>query len=211
MTEIINDEHFQELAKRNPENVCNRALCDYDDVKNCYIVDVINSKYLIYPHKHTIECPDRPELLNDYLSLFAIHYLLTCVETRPSGKWISEKDMVGGVTFFRGPHEIPTGLITNKINNSLDKFKSLRHTFNGQSLDMADAAFSFKVTERIPMALLYWAGDEDFPAEAKFLYDSTLPLHFALDIVFSLATGLCKTFEKELSTHFHFTQNTKDV
>jgi hypothetical protein len=42
------------------------------------------------------------------------------------------------------------------------------------------------------VAVLYWAGDEDFPAEAKLLFDKTLPNHFALDIVYALASGICE-------------------
>lgn len=196
MTEIINPKHYDELAKLDPADVCKRAVCMYDDLNNCYTLNVLGSDYVIYPKKQTIECADHPDPPKDFLSLFAIHYLLTCVETSPSCEWISEKDMVGGVTFFRGPHEIPTALISDNVNNSLEQFNALGQKFNGQQLDMGDAAFSFKVTERIPMALLYWQGDEDFPAEAKLLYDSSLPKHFALDIVYALAVGLCEKFGK---------------
>lgn len=196
MPELINPDHYNELAKLDPADVCKRALCEYDDVKNCYILDVLGSKYRIYPGQQTIECAGHPDPENDFLSLFAIHYLLTCIETSPGDEWISEKDMVGGVTFFRGPHLIPTGLIADNLDDSLEQFALLREKFNGKSLDMADAAFSFKVTDRIPMALLYWQGDEDFPAEAKLLYDSSLPRHFALDIVFALAVGVCEKFSK---------------
>lgn len=61
---------------------------------------------------------------------------------------------------------------------------------------MADAAFIFYITDRIPVAVLYWAGDDEFPAESKLLYDSTLPSHFALDIVFALAVGICEELSR---------------
>jgi hypothetical protein len=38
---------------------------------------------------------------------------------------------------------------------------------------------------------VYWVGDEDFPAEAKVLFDKTIIDHLALDIVFALAVLVC--------------------
>ncbi len=37
--------------------------------------------------------------------------------------------------------------------------------------DMADAAYIFYPVPHISLALLYWVGDEEFPAEAKLLFD----------------------------------------
>jgi hypothetical protein len=57
---------------------------------------------------------------------------------------------------------------------------------------MADAAYSFRITTRIPVAVLYWIGDEDFPAESKILYDRTIAENLASDIIYALAVGICE-------------------
>jgi hypothetical protein len=121
-----------------------------------------------------------------------MHYLLWAKELEPASGWISEKDMPGGTTFFRGPHAIPTDLITAGVGNSADAFLHLCEKHDGIRTDMADAACIFRITDRIPVAVLYWVGDEDFPAESKILYDKTITDHFALDTVFALATGICQ-------------------
>ena len=64
---------------------------------------------------------------------------------------------------------------------------------------MADAAYRFKITPRIPVAVLHWTGDDDFPAESKILYDRTITEHLASDIIYALAVGICKRLEKPLS------------
>lgn len=197
MSEIINPGHFQELSKLHPEEVCKRAGCSYDKDDACYSLMVWGSEYKIFPGQATIKCVDHQDSLKHLISLFALHYLLTCAETIPSGNWISEKDMPGGVTFFRGPHEIPTHLITEKADNSVARFKSLCESLGGTPLEMADAAYTFHITERIPVAVLYWEGDEDFPAEAKLLYDRTLTDHFALDIIYCMAVGICEKMGKQ--------------
>lgn len=56
---------------------------------------------------------------------------------------------------------------------------------------MADAAYRFIVTPRIPVAVLYWKGDDEFPPEAKILYDRTITEHLTSDIIFALAVEIC--------------------
>lgn len=192
MAELIDKQHFMELARLDPREVCRRTSCTFDEHRNCYILPVWGVDYAIYPDAGKISCISDSGLLHEYFSLFAIHYLLTAKKSPPANDWISEKDMLGGATFFRGPHAIPTHLITGRVGNSIEEFRQLGATHHGSPLNMADAAFRFAITDRIPVAVLYWAGDEDFPAEAKILFDKTLPDHFALDIVFALASGLCE-------------------
>ena len=62
---------------------------------------------------------------------------------------------------------------------------------------MADAAYRFSITAHIPVSVLYWIGDEEFPPEAKILYDRTITEHLSLDIVFALATEICTRIGKD--------------
>jgi len=196
MTELIDRRHFTALAERDPSEVISRTHCTYDSAKDCYTLPVWTSVCLIYPGSAQVEWRTGSPVLHEYFSLFAIHYLLSAKDVPPVGQWISEKDMAGGSTFFRGPHAIPTQLITRKVDNSCDRFHQLCRRYNGSPLTMADAAEVFSITPTIPVAVLYWAGDDDFPAEAKLLFDKTLPGHFALDIVFALAVGIAEELGK---------------
>ncbi len=196
MTELINKWHFLELAKLDPEDVCKRASCEFDAIRDCYSLHVWDSAYMIYPSKGKIVCSDESTRLHEYFKLFAVNYLLTAKDMAVTKRWISEKDISGGVTFFRGPHAIPTNLITAKVDNSLNAFRELCLKRGGIQLKMADMAFEFHITDRVPVAVLYWAGDDEFPPESKILYDKILPYHFALDVVFALAVGICEELSK---------------
>ena len=63
---------------------------------------------------------------------------------------------------------------------------------DGISLDMADAAYAFEITPRIPVAVQFWDRDDEFPAEAKILFDKTIAEHLAPDIVFCLTVEICR-------------------
>lgn len=193
MTELIDKTYFRELAGQDPLDVCRRALCEYDDTDRCYAVTVWGKQCNIYPVQARIAyVADGRASFHPYLDLFIIHYLLRAKEIEPAQEWISEKDIPGGVTFFRGPHEIPTNVITDRFGNDIDSFKKACEQLMGTPLGLADAAFAFTITPRVPVAILYWAGDDEFPAESRLLYDRTLAEQYALDVMYALAVGICE-------------------
>jgi hypothetical protein len=185
--------YFQELSEQNPKDVCRRTLCKYDDKNKFYTLSVWGDEYAVYPHEFKIDrITNNFQSPHDLFYLFIIYYLLKSKEIEISNEWISEKDIPGGVTFFRGPHKIPTHLISNRYSNNIKEFRKRCEQLHGIPLDMADAAYSFKITSHISVAVLYWAGDDDFPPESKILYDKTIIEHLASDILFALAVEICK-------------------
>ncbi len=192
MADLIAPIHYRELADKDPETVCRRVGCCYDKDKQCYELEVWGDVYNIYPHEHRIACQGRnSQTLHEYLSIFIVHYLLTTVEAAIEDEWISEKDIPGGPTFFRGPHAIPTDLITRTYQNDIAVFDRRCIALHGEAVEMGDTAFRFQITERLPVVVLYWQGDDDFPPEARMLFDRSICKFLALDVVFALAVEIC--------------------
>ena len=192
MTRVIDICHFQDLTRMDPEDVCRRALCRYDGNKGYYTLSVWGEDYAIYPDESRITHPgDDKSDINALLGLFIVHYLLTAKEIPINKEWISVKDIPGGVTFFRGPHTIPTYQIEKRYGNNVIGFCDTCEQLGGILLDMADKAYSFKIAPRIPVAILLWKGDDEFPVESKILFDRSIIEHLALDVVFSLAVEIC--------------------
>jgi Domain of unknown function (DUF3786) len=192
MAEIIDQSYFTELAAADPTTICRKGRCSYLFDQRQFALQIWGAQFLIDPGKRKIEhrvASGSP--FHQYFDVFIIYYLLRAQDISLSGEWISEKDLPGGPTFFRGPHQIPTDLITQRFDNDILEFKSCCARLGGSPLDMADAAFCFSLTPDIPVAVLYWRGDEDFPAEAKLLFDRSMTELLSLDVVFALAVGVC--------------------
>lgn len=192
MTDIIDKSYFHELGSANPEILCKNKRCSYHSDAQQYALEIWGEQYLINLSKERIDHPAaQGNLPHEYLDLFAMYYLLRTKDIAVRGEWVSEKDLPGGPTFFRGPHLIPTDLISKSFANDLAKFKLRCSHLGGTPLEMADAAYHFSITTDIPVAVLYWVGDEDFTAEAKILYDQSITQKLSLDIVWALAVGIC--------------------
>jgi hypothetical protein len=192
MNDFVDKIFYAELAGKNPADVCRRADCRYDSATGAYLISVWDNTYAVFAQKcrvARVEADDRE--VRGYLGLFIVHYLLSARAIEPKQEWISEKDIPGGSTFFRGPHQIPTELIAERYADDVPAFCRRCEKLGGTRLEMADAAYRFTITARIPVAVLFWQGDDDFPAEAKILFDRTIAVHLASDIIYALAVEIC--------------------
>ena len=193
----VDPSYFHELAQRNPEDVCRHALCDYDPITQSYRLSVWGEVYGIYPFElKIIRFQDDKHEISHLLGLFIVYYLLNSKDINISKEWISEKDIPGGPTFFRGPHKIPTHVIEYRYDNKINEFREVCEKLQGVSLNMADAAYAFKIAPRIPVVVQFWDGDEEFPAESKILFDKTITEHLSPDIIFCMAVEICKRIGK---------------
>jgi hypothetical protein len=199
MNKYVDPSYFKQLLECSPEEVCKRALCQYEKDSKKYFLHVWGNRYAISPETCMIEpiqeCAYQP---HEFFYLFIIYYLLNVKNIEIFEKWISEKEMPGGTTFFRGPHTIPTSLITEAYKNNVNLFKRTCEQLGGTNINQADAAFVFQITPKMPIAVLYWEGDDDFPPEAKILFDQSIIQHLKLDIIFSLAVEICTRIAKNI-------------
>lgn len=195
MIEFLNDTHFQDLEDCNPDQVIKNTGCRYDAAARQYFVKIWGTEYIVDLAGREIKPSNTgPELYEEFLYLFIIFYLIKVQKTNPEGDWISEKDLPGGEGFFRGPHLLPVKYITDKFGYDLNKFETACKSIGGREIAYADKAYAFEITPLIPVAVLYWKGDEDFPAEAKLLFDRTIE-QLPLDIIYALAVEVCYRFK----------------
>jgi len=184
--------YYQELEDKTPEKICKKLSCIYDSQKKIYTIQVWGDDYAIYLEEKKIEkISQNGNKPHAFFPLFILYYLLNAKDIELLNEWISEKELPGGNTFFRGPHKIPTHLISDKYNNQVQQFKNKCEQLGGVPFNEADAAYVFNITSKIPVAVLFWDGDDDFPAESKILFDKTIAEHLTSDIIFALTIEIC--------------------
>lgn len=191
MSQYIDESYFQQLGESSPEKICRNNRCTYNRETASYAIEVWGDSYIFYPqHKQLTYNTNGAQPVNDLFDLFVIYYLLLENDLRERSVWISEKDIPGGPSFFRGPHLIPTAQISKRYKNDLEQLTQTCLALGGSPCPMGDAAYIFTIRPEISVTLVYWQGDEDFGPEAKILYDRCLEV-LPLDILFALAVGIC--------------------
>ena len=193
MSETIDQVLFADVLKLDPREVGQRTGCAWDKESQSFVLETWGGRTRVCPGNETVTALEPGHMPSgEYLSLLLVHYLIHSQPDRPTESWVSEKDIPGGAAFFRGPHAFPVERITRRFDNDLAAFESACRELGGRPLELADKAFAFEVLPRVPVAVLYWLGDEDFPCEAKLLFDRSIDRHLPLDIIYALAVLVCR-------------------
>lgn len=120
------------------------------------------------------------EPVHTAVRILLLHYLLHADGTPLAHEWCSFRDLPDGMFYahafaergqkpiaaaFGGPAE-PAG------EAGLGRFRAAAAALDGEPLDLADAAYAFRVLPRLRVAVLLWAGDDEFPAQASVVFDA---------------------------------------
>lgn len=180
---------WDELRRESPEHVCGRALADYNP-EGFYQIESLKTLVRVYPSEERIDAGDLDLSFNADYHLLIVYYLLYAQHIDPSGLWVSEKDLGGGSLFFRGPHAMPSAPLEKRFGSDPEGLREKALALGGKSLDFGDVSMAFQVLPRLPLAVVLWTGDEEFPPRATFLLDRSVEAHLKLDVVLSMARSV---------------------
>lgn len=193
---MLHQELWNSLKAMNPAEVCRRSLASYDKARGGYRLRILKRDYLILPESGVVQGVDTssPHTFGFCLLVAVLNYLICAEEIPLSDNWISEKQFPSGPLFFRGPHTMPTKEIEQKFGQDPNGFSSACLACRGTKVEGGDLAFELPVFPRIPVKLILWLADEEFPARVSYLFDRTANVHLKLDALYAVG----KIIESEL-------------
>ena len=183
--------YWEKLSQLHPTDICNRTEALYNPTKEGFLLPVYNLRYLILPkarkilrmgwNDQTVE-----EELHPFFYLMVLVYLIEAKEIKPTHTWVSEKDLKGGSTFFRGPHGLGVGELEDRYGRNPDAFLEAGRRLGGGEILLGDKGFALEVFPKVPLAYILWKGDEEFPPRISVLFDSTIESHLPLDVIWCM-------------------------
>jgi hypothetical protein len=181
---------WERLEAADPAEVAARAAVRWDPDERAYHVPLADLGLRVVLPGRQVAGPDGFPGWEPMLA--AIQYLLSGQDEPPAGEWVSPLSLPYGDLFFRGPHDLPSAAIEGACGADRDAFCLAAQALGGQPLEMGDAAFAFQVLPRIPIAVVLWLADDEFPARAQFLFDRAADRQLPLDSLWLLTKVLAQ-------------------
>ena len=180
------------LEGLNPSEVCKNAVVSFDEKSGWYLLKSFGTYFSIDPNKSVIKnlAPEGEIFLTRYRHFFTISclwYLVKAKDIPTSERLIKPVDLKGGDMFLRGSHILPLDGIAKKYGDKKREFLERAKYFYGEVLDFGDASIKLFPFPRIPVVVILWCGDDEFPTRADLLIYSSCELHVPLDIIWSIA------------------------
>lgn len=138
-------------------------------------------------------------ILPDFTQAMILNYLLTADGTPGSGDWISFSDLPDGKFYQRAFQGYTGHELARQIGSHLEGFVRVAEEWQAHKIQFAHAAYIFQALPRVPLLVVYWQGDDDFPASFQILFDRSAPHYLPTDAYAILGSMLTR----KIMTSYH--------
>jgi hypothetical protein len=126
--------------------------------------------------------PDTDQEATLSIQALLLYYFTTADGAPITGQWISFSELPDG-KFYQQAFQGYTGTELSRVfQNNQRSFINAATNLGGVAQPLGDAAFSFLALPRVPLLVIFWQGDEDFPASYRILFDQSAPHYLPADV-----------------------------
>jgi hypothetical protein len=122
-----------------------------------------------------------------------------------AASWIAFSELPDG-RFYNQAFQGYTGReLVKTFGNDLDAFEGAASKAGGEKrfpmagAPLGDSAFAYHALPRVPLMVVYWLGDEDFPPNSQILFDAAVSHHIPTDACAILGSTLTRRLLKKPS------------
>lgn len=196
---------WEKLESMDPGIIAERCDLEYWEDEDAFVLEVFKAPYVvdiqqrqvreIGPHHH-FHAHD-----STHFNLITPLYLASCVEVKPSGKLVAPNSLPSGQAFFRGPHELPLEVLAHHFGSNPDNLLRAGRELGGEAADLGDAAITIPTLPRVPVTIILWVGDLEFPARCQMLIDETAPSHLSIDAIWATLILMAEAITQVAGPH----------
>ena len=180
------------LSACDPLDVCERAEAGYSGQEQAYTLPVLGHPIVVDLAGRTLRASSaESEFILTKTAYFSrlsiLHYLLGAAKITPTGHLLKPTELKTGQIYVKGSHLLPLEGIAARFSGDPEGFVRQGARFGGEQRDYGDAAVELRPFSRVPITLILWLEDDEFPARSYLLFDETCEAHLPPDILWSVA------------------------
>jgi hypothetical protein len=167
----------EQLAAVDIKDQCRKSGADY---KRAGSREIITVEFLGQPYQVTLPDIDVSPVgggagipISD--KILILHYLTLASGTPLSGKPIAFQELPEGASYLRTFSKRSIAPLVRHFGGEPERLVEAAKRLGGQKVDYGDAAVKIDGFKLVPVTLVLWGGDEEFPPRGNILFDSTIP------------------------------------
>ena len=187
------DDARAELAQHDPAELAHRGGLTRNE--DGFELSLLGQPILIRWPTLVSTAPDG-EPCPEEVQIMLLDYLTRGDGAGPSGQWIGFQELPDGSFYRHAFQGYSADQLVRDLAGDIAAFRRAAVRLSGDPLEMGDAAYRFHALPHIPLAVVWWAGDEEFPANATVLFDATASRYLPTDGLAILGRMLCRALAK---------------
>jgi hypothetical protein len=119
-----------------------------------------------------------------------LYYLCTADGTPLTGQWIGFQELPEGNFYNRAFQGYSGDELVRHFEEDVEAFRGAARRAGGDPLPFSDAGFSYLSLPRVPLAIVYWLGEESIPTKAQVLFDRSASHYLPTDALAGMGAQL---------------------
>ncbi len=106
--------------------------------------------------------------------ILILHYMLSPVPPLLTDNWVSYREIRGASFYYSAFVKRAIDPLKKVFGQNVDGLLRAAEILGGKTIDTGDVGYEFRLFPNIPVRLILWAGDDEFPAEANIVFDENI-------------------------------------
>lgn len=167
----------EQLAAVNLEERCQKSGAEY---KRAGSQEIITLEFLNQPYRIIFPDVDVSPVGTDAQvptsdKVLILHYLVQASGVPLSNKPIAFQELPEGGSYQRTFSKRSIEPLTRYFGGEPKELVEVAKGWGGRETDYGDAAVTINGFKLVPVTMVLWQGDDEFPPRGNILFDSTIP------------------------------------
>ena len=185
-----------EFAASSPERMAMLSGAEYDPVKKEIKVVYLNRIYSFSHQDGRITCPHDPVDMPLEEQSLILQYLVQATGVPLSKRWISYAELPNGMLHDRPFRVEAFEPLARAFGGQMGSLLRVARELGGQEIGMGDIGVVIPVLPRIPVAVIFWVADEEFPARANMIFDASASHYLSTAALYVLGSVVARRLLK---------------
>jgi len=165
---------IETLSKESFDIILKRSGFEPED-ETSFCIPFLNRIYAVgYPDFEFCDPTESDMEIPIQEQILILHYLLAQNTDPLSGQWVSYREIPGASFYFSAFVKRAIDPVKNVFGQDPASLTNAAGHLKGKPIEPGDVGFEFAVLPKVPLQLVLYAGDDEFPSEANILFDRTI-------------------------------------
>ena len=193
------DEIRESLRGKNPERLATRTGAIYtpkgDSAGEFRLPFWAREVVLNFPDFDG-KFADTGDVINTFDLTMLAYYFDVSDGAPMTNEWIAFNQIPGGMFYAQAFQGYSGNELAKAFGNDSEAFMDANEKLGGRREFFGNLAYSYQVLPRVPIMVVCWLGDEDFPPSYRMLFDSNAHHHLVTDAYAILGSNLTRKLIK---------------
>jgi hypothetical protein len=157
------------------EQQCRKSGGRYLAKEKTVIIDHLNRSYKINLPDGEVSLTDSQEEVPIREKILILHYFIRAMGTPLSGNIITYKELHEGINYYPTFFKRAIEPVVTNFKDAPEKLLEMAKTLGGRRSDYGDTAVTINAFPYVPLTIVLWRGDSEFPPDGNIMFDSTIP------------------------------------